>query len=99
MSKMLHSIQRGQGYFRIDNSCSGGGREEGDMMGCHHCQRLIKRTSWKQEVGYCFKCDAPVCDPCLERMKTHGCEPFLRQFLAVLEDQYRRDQNSKILGV
>jgi len=96
---MVKSIYNGAGYLLADDRASGGLRDEQDMLGCNHCQRLMKKPDWKADGGFCHGCDAPVCPQCADRIPYHGCEKFLAMLEGQLEKKYRRDQNAKILGL
>lgn len=96
---MVTSIYRGMGYLLNDDRASGGGKQEADMLGCKHCLRLMRKPIWQREGGFsCARC-GPVCNACLIRIPTHGCENFMRRLEGALERQYQRDQLTKVLGV
>ena len=91
----------GLGYILNDNTASGGVKYEADALGCIHCQALIDKTKWKAglEGAYCPQCDDAICFPCAARMAKFGCEPTIKKFTDALDDQYRKAQNAKILGI
>src|SRR5271166_5101940 len=93
------SIYNGSGYLRSDNRCSGGALEEATILGCSHCQKLLKKSEWQADGGFCHSCDAPVCGPCADRIPKHGCEVFMRVLEGEMEKQYRRTQNARLLGL
>jgi hypothetical protein len=93
------SIYKGQGWLLNDNRCSGGTCEEADMLGCSHCQKLMKIQDWKCDGGFCHSCDAPTCGPCATLTQTKGCQVFLRSLEGALEKQYRLQQNAMLLGL
>ncbi len=94
------SIHKGQGYLLADNTASGGDKKEADLLGCPHCGTLMERPQWETDLGgYCYTCGQPVCPTCTNRMQTRGCENFLRRLEGALEQAYRRDQMSKVLGL
>ena len=95
----LRSVRTGQGYLLNDDRASGGTKEEADMLGCSHCQTLMRRKLWADDGGMCHGCGAPVCAPCCDRIPQHGCEVFLRQLERGLEEDYVRRQNAIILGI
>lgn len=95
----MRSVFTGHGYLLSDDRASGGKKDEADLLGCNHCQALLKRSAWAENGGMCMSCDAPVCSLCRDRIPTHGCEHFLRQLTEALETQYRRDQNMRVLGI
>lgn len=90
------------GYYRSDESASGGQVVECDVQTCAHCQRILLmqesgeqakingRVSWKEDGGFCGRCMKPICGPCADRMLTRGCEPFIKQIEAAMESAYRR---------
>ena len=87
------------GYLSNDNRASGGLHEEDDLLGCKHCQALVKKSEWKLEGGFCRACDSPLCATCAPRAQQFGCEVFARTVETVLNEQHRRQQYAKILGV
>jgi hypothetical protein len=95
---MVKSVFNGVGYLLSDDTASGGARVEADMLGCYHCQRLMRRKLWADDGGFCHCCDGPICGKCADGMLTRGCENYMRQLEGALEDQYRRDQNARVLG-
>ena len=95
----MKSIFSGQGYLLNDDRASGGGRVEADVLGCGHCQKLLKRKLWCDDGGFCSCCWNAICGPCADRMLTRGCENFLAGLETALEMKYRQDQNSKVLGI
>lgn len=94
----MKSVFNRAGYLLADDRASGGKVDEADMLGCSHCQALMKRHLWSDDGGFCHGCDAPVCGPCCDKIPTHGCAPFMRQLERAVNDAYRREQNAKILG-
>lgn len=96
---LVKSIFNGAGYLLADDRCSGGVRDEADMLGCSHCQRLMRKREWQCDGGFCHSCDAPVCSGCADRIPTKGCEVFLRVLEGELEREYRRSQNARLLGI
>ncbi len=94
----------GAGYLHNDNRAAHEGLEEADILLCPHCQTTIKLHEWRKERsegggGWCRKCQAPVCGRCLTRMIQFGCEPFQEKIDKALEENYRRRQNMRVLGV
>ena len=67
------------GYYRNDDTVSGGKRTEADVQTCKHCQKILLMQHWKEEGGWCGRCNAPVCSWCSDRMLYYGCEPFLKK--------------------
>ncbi len=103
----MSKIITGAGYLFNDNRSTGGKVEEADIIACPHCEKLISYQEWNKERsqgggptgGWCRQCAAPVCGLCLDRMLVFGCEPFLRKIDQAVDDNYRRQQNRKVLGI
>jgi hypothetical protein len=89
----------GAGYYRNDDTPSGGKKAEADIRTCKHCQAIIKLQEWKEDGGFCRRCDAPICNLCATRMLTFGCEPFLRELEKQASDQMRFIQFAKLAGL
>lgn len=72
------------GYHRNDDRNSGGALTEGAIQTCPHCQAVIKLNQWKQDGGWCAKCQAPVCGSdnpqCMQQTDKFGCVPFAKKF-------------------
>lgn len=83
----------------VDNRASGGRVREDDILGCRHCQACIDKAKWKVEGAFCHACDGPICSFCDARKSTFGCEVFEKRFARAIEESYRKEQNSKILGL
>lgn len=81
---------------------TGGHRDrkiEADIRTCTHCQAVINMQSWKEDGGWCGRCQAPICSPCADRMLTHGCEPFIAQIEKSMKTAQRLDQFRKLAGL
>jgi hypothetical protein len=92
-----------------------GTKEEDDLLGCGHCHAVIRKHAhtdpvtkrripgWLDEGGHCYVCNQPLCGPqnnnCRDRAQRHGCEAYARVLERAIEDNYRREQNAKILGI
>lgn len=87
------------GYYRNDDTPSGGGKVEADVQTCTHCQRVLLMQGWKEDGGWCGKCSAPICGPCADRMVTHGCEPFMQQLEAGFDHAVRLAAFRKLAGL
>ena len=94
----------GAGYLLIDNTASGGVKIEDDIFTCGHCEKVLRLSQWKEEGGFCGRCQSRICcnpaDPahsCAHRMDVYGCEVFKRQIDRILDDNHRRAQNLKAL--
>lgn len=73
---------RNAGYFKNDDSLSGGQVTEADIQTCKHCQTIIKMAVWRQiQGGWCGKCRSPLCNnpECMAKTAMLGCVPFLQQ--------------------
>ena len=96
---MVRTVYSGMGYVLADDSASGGEKREADLLGCNHCDRLMRKSVWREKGGHCLVCDRPICAGCLARIPTHGCEHSVRRFTAAVEENYRREQNARVLGI
>lgn len=96
----MKSIFDGSGYYFNDDRASGGKFEEDDILGCRHCQAGIKKSHWLRNAGYarCPACDGFMCDTCYDKAKVEGCQVYERQVHRAVEDNYRKEQNAKVLG-
>jgi hypothetical protein len=101
----MRSINNGAGYFFNDDRCSGGKLDEDDVIACEHrapgcTSNLMKKSEWKLQGGFCMCCGKPLCLKCYERTKKFGCEgPEVKRFEQAINDDYRRSQNAKVLGI
>ena len=77
------------GYVLNDNTASGGVKFETDTVSCSHCRRVLHKSHWTRQGGWCHACCKPICDPCAEKMLTRGCEPFLKKIEGAYEDSQR----------
>jgi len=89
----------GQGYYINDNRVSGGNLTEGDVWTCLHCQATVIKSAWKEQGGFCHRCNGPLCDPCAAKAVQEGCTPFLKLIERQLQDAHRREQNARIFGI
>lgn len=90
---------KGAGYFVNDDTPSGGKKVEGDVRTCMHCQAILIMQKWKDDGGWCGRCNAPICATCADRMDTHGCEPFIAQIEKALKITPRLEQFRKEAGL
>lgn len=97
--KIITPHTKGAGYYKNDDTPSGGKITEADIRTCTHCQAIIKMQDWKEDGNFCGKCMAPVCHSCGDRMETMGCEPFIKRLEEALEGNYRKAQFRKIAGL
>ena len=96
---MVKSIFNGAGYLRNDDRCSGGDLAEADVVGCSHCQKIMKKHFWRDDGGFCHACNAPVCGPCCDLIPRHGCEVFMRVLETRIARNYRLEQNARLMGL
>lgn len=93
----MKSVFNGAGHLFADNRASDwGGVEESDLLGCKHCQALIKAHEWRAEGAFCHHCGGPICASCAG---IGGCTPFEQRLEQAISDHYRRQQNARILGI
>lgn len=90
---------KGAGYYRNDDTASGGKKTEADVRTCTHCQKVILMQAWKDDGGFCGKCMAPICGLCADRMDAHGCEPFVKKIETALEIESKLHQYRKLAGL
>ena len=74
----MRSVFNGAGFYSNDNRASGGCHEEDDLVGCSHCQALIRKAEWRVHGGFCRECDSPLCVFCAEKAVKFGCDNFKR---------------------
>lgn len=90
---------QGSGYYRNDDRCAGGQLSEADVRTCPHCQVIIMMQAWKDNGGFCKKCDAPICPVCADRALTYGCEPFLKRLDQFTDAVVKYQQYVKMAGL
>lgn len=95
----MTSIFDGEGYVLNDNRASGGDLVEDGLLGCNHCQGSINKSKWRIQGAFCNVCFSPICSYCDTRKSQFGCEVFERKFARAIEDNYRREQNRRVLGI
>jgi len=96
---MPRSIFNGQGYYLNDNRASGGTLEEDALLGCNHCHAPLKKAEWKHEGGFCMGCEKPLCFSCLKDATKNGCRPEVERIARAVEEDYRRGQNARVMGI
>ena len=96
---MTKSIFNGHGYFLNDDTASGGLKTEDDLVSCKHCQKPLKKVEWKLRGGMCNVCTSPLCYTCYEKAQKFGCTPYVEQLERAVNEDYKRRQNAKILGI
>ena len=93
------------GFYQNDDTPSGGAQAKADIQTCTHCQcvlfmhPVVGQVCWKDDGGWCGRCNKPICGPCADRMLTRGCEPFIKTLERQLEAAYRRRQFRALAGV
>jgi hypothetical protein len=69
---------KGAGYYKNDDTASGGKKSEADIRTCTHCQAVIKMQAWKEDGGFCGKCMGPD----LFVLRRQNADTWLRAFHA-----------------
>ena len=71
---------RNAGYYRNDDTPSGGKVSEADIQTCPHCQAVIKMQEWRAAPTqyFCMKCSKPTCG-------RHYCEECCRPYLEFID--------------
>lgn len=87
------------GYYRNDDTPSGGKKAEADIQTCAHCQKILTVTG--AEVGWCGREQKLVCGTgeCAARTEKFGCVPFLKQLEQTLERDHRLTSFAKLAGL
>lgn len=82
---MLRGRPRGgRGTLLVDNTVSGGQRLEYDTLTCAHCNSVVVLNPARtRERGFCFSCNAYVCD---DKRCAEGCYSMQRCLDLVLAD-------------
>jgi hypothetical protein len=105
------SRHHGAGYILIDNSASDWGNKiEADIRCCGLCEKILPlhdtvdhlgrlTVGWRNEGAYCHRCDKPLCHECGSKPCPSECGGFEKKFADAIEEQYRIEQNAKILGI
>jgi hypothetical protein len=97
----MKSVFNGHGYWMNDDRASGGKLSEDDTVGCGHCHAAMTKQTYLAEPVHCAHCGEKVgimCG-CADRLRTHGCEVFIRTIERTLDSNYRKVQNARILGI
>lgn len=76
-------------------------REESHIRTCSHCQAVIKLEEWKEDGGWCSRCNAPVCSEahCVAQTAKLGCIPFIKLIEAEGNARVKLAQHLKIAGL
>lgn len=97
---MSTSIFHGAGYFMNDDRASGGKLAEDDVLACSHCNGALKKREWKLQGAFCTVCHKPLCVACGARANKFGCEgPEVKRIERAINEHYKREQNTKLLGL
>lgn len=97
---MKKLVSDSSGYFLSDNRASGGKLEEDDLLGCGHCPRPVKKRKWSLKGGMCFVCNKPLCFTCYSQVHKTGCTgPDIDRLMRAVDEEYRKQQNAKVLGI
>ena len=86
-----HLIAQSGGYRSVTEEC--------DIRTCTHCQKVLKMNLWKEDGGWCSKCNAPICGPCADNMLLRGCEPWTKQIDQAFDQAVKLDQFRKLAGL
>lgn len=83
------------------NRDANGRATEDDVQTCKHCQAVILMREWKQEGGWCGKCQSPLCNNpgCMEMTAKVGCVPFVKQLEQNFEAEHKLAQFIKQAGL
>lgn len=89
------------GYHCNDDRASGGLKDENDVQTCPHCQAVIKMQLWKDNGGWCSKCEKPLCSnpTCIAETNKYGCVPFFKKIEQHVESTIKYEQFLKISGL
>lgn len=90
---------RGAGYLGAETGGHSSKKVEADIQTCSHCQAAIAMQAWKEDGGWCSKCQHPVCGPCADAMLLHGCLPYVKRLEMILESDEQRAQLRRLLGI
>ena len=90
---------KGAGYLQANTGGHNNRQTEADIRTCTHCQTVINLSLWKDDGGYCSRCQAPICGQCADRMLTHGCEPFIAQIERACEVRHSLEQFRRLAGL
>lgn len=95
---MSKSIFHGHGFYVATNT--EGKKVEDDFLTCRHCQQGMLKSAWKLKGGMCMVCEGTICSNCHERTRKFGCEgPYVKELERAVNEDYKRRQNAKILGI
>ena len=91
---------RNAGYYFNRYSCDTNLTEDA-VQTCSHCQAIIKMSEWKQDGGWCSRCEKPLCNhaDCMAQTARLGCVPFIQQLERQIENTIKLEQHLKIAGL
>ena len=93
----MKTYTNGMGYVIADNRASDWGTiEEADLIGCNHCHCAMKKPAWQADGAFCHVCDRPICPNCAEKP---GCTPYVEKLQRAINEDYRRRQLARMLGI
>lgn len=95
----MKSMFNGAGYVMNDNRASGGVLREDDIISCVSCQAAIDKSKWREQGAFCHALGGPICSFCDRCRPLADLEPFEKRFARAIEENYRKEQNAKILGL
>lgn len=96
----MNSLFHGLGYYFNDDRASGGKLVEDDTMRCAHCPQGLLKADWIRRGSLrCVSCNQPLCEACGRMPPTLKCLPEEGKLERALNEAYRREQNSKLLGL
>lgn len=75
------------------------GKREADIRTCTHCQAVIKMQVWKDDGGFCRKCNAPICAHCADQALIYGCIPFMQRLEKVTDTLIKFTQHLRVAGL
>jgi hypothetical protein len=93
------SMFKQAGYMILNETASGGGVTEDDMLGCNHCQRLIRKSEFQEKGAFCTKCASVVCQQCYHDSLTNGCHPWQKALEERLNLAHRIESNMRVMGL
>jgi ssDNA-binding Zn-finger/Zn-ribbon topoisomerase 1 len=90
---------KGAGYYRSDNTPSGGQLVEADVQTCAHCQKVLLLQQWRENGAWCHRGQHPLCPECGDIAEVHGCQTWIQLIETAAEREYARAQYRRMVGV
>ena len=85
----MKSQRSREGWLMIDERACEGGRHpyEAPTRRCSHCHRVVVlNLERSRDRGYCWHCDAYICDDCATSLAATGeCRPLNKLFDQIKE--------------